>query len=896
MSTSSSPADPSPTRSSSVGHSRQQPSRRGRLPQGLQPFNRLSIGSKQLVFLVVFELLALCLVGVGGSSIHQRLQEQLRNQAQSELAVMKNLYNAKAEQIGASLAVLARDQSLLEVLQADADGELTLDQRQALTQFLQQQLEAQELSTLVLANPQQRILVGLPPTQVGQQFDPNGLVSEVQQFPRQIFSTSLASEAEGSSAGFMSPDQIENGLIRYIVTPVVNPETSRVAGVLVGGDLVNHDQDLIESTLDTFGVQFSNTSLLVDGGYSGIYLRQGDQFAPVVTGHQQQRGLPQPGVLLPDIPLTQELLTAAIEDVKLLPQTGRLQIGEQFYSVAIEALPTRIIQESQGLIAVAGDPVALLVRGTPETAIQTLQVRTFLELGIAALVVVALHVALAILLGRAITTPIRDLDQVAQAFSAGDRKQRAEVLTGDEVGRLAQTFNRMADNIVSSEAALAEQLKQRLWDAEEQRRLKVDLETEIGKLLDLVTAMQEGDLTIQAEVSPMVTGLVADTLNRLIEQLNIVLGKVLSTTEQVSQRATDLKQLAQTVATNAAEQVDSVIKVMDLTQDVDHSAQASAMQVDRSTQLLSTMEQAVQDGQTAISELIQGITILQQSSDRIVQQMKTLGEFVGLADQFVQDQTEIASMTQVLALNATLVAARAGEQRDPRQFAVVAREFEAIADQVSTLAQQTNDGLVTLEQRTAQIHTVVSAIDTDVQKLGNLVSGFTRGVDRSSGVFHNVEQVAGDLGQLGTTISQASHDIELAIQATTYSMQTITQLAEQTAQLTQSTEQQTQQLSTLSQQLLASVYFFQIPGKASQPLTSPPTPLPSLESGSTGEKTLEDLEPSEDLEILEEIEDLQEMENVQDFEASPDGGDRDPQPVAPPNPDPELVNPSRGTR
>jgi hypothetical protein len=68
------------------------------------------------------------------------------------------------------------------------------------------------------------------------------------------------------------------------------------------------------------------------------------------------------------------------------------------------------------------------------------------------------------------------------------------------------------------------------------------------------------------------------------------------------------------------------------------------------------------------STLEDPLEVLQKGSAQIVQRMKTLGEFVGLAEQFVQDQSQIASLTQVLAINATLVAARAAEQRDPKQF------------------------------------------------------------------------------------------------------------------------------------------------------------------------------------------------------------------------------------
>jgi twitching motility protein PilJ len=81
----------------------------------------------------------------------------------------------------------------------------------------------------------------------------------------------------------------------------------------------------------------------------------------------------------------------------------------------------------------------------------------------------AVDVALAILLGRAITQPLKQLQQTARNFTHGDHKARAKVLTSDEVGHLAQTFNELADSIVSSEVTLAEQARHQLAEADRLR-------------------------------------------------------------------------------------------------------------------------------------------------------------------------------------------------------------------------------------------------------------------------------------------------------------------------------------------------------------------------------------------------------------------------------------------
>ncbi|MFN3362267.1 MAG: methyl-accepting chemotaxis protein, partial [Pseudanabaenaceae cyanobacterium] len=314
----------------------------------------------------------------------------------------------------------------------------------------------------------------------------------------------------------------------------------------------------------------------------------------------------------------------------------------------------------------------------------------------------------------------------------------------DELGQLQLAVARALQSISLREEELKEQIADVIRQ-EERQKLREDqereaeyLESEIGGLLDVVSALEDGDLTVQAEVSDRATGLVADTLNRLRERLAEVIAGVLAVAQKVADGANELQQVARTVSENVENQAQSVVQGRALTEQVAELAKNAAEMVRESSQALATIQATVEQGQGAIQSLTEAIGVLQEGTVKIIQRMKTLGEFVGLAEQFVHDQGQIASLTQVLAINATLVAARAAEQRDPKQFIGVAREFEAIAGQVNTLATQTNDGLGVLQQRTAQIQSVVSAIDAEVQGLGRLVEGFTKGVDKSQKAFNDV--------------------------------------------------------------------------------------------------------------------------------------------------------------
>jgi twitching motility protein PilJ len=147
---------------------------------------------------------------------------------------------------------------------------------------------------------------------------------------------------------------------------------------------------------------------------------------------------------------------------------------------------------------------------------------------------------------------------------------------------------------------------------------------------------------------------------------------------------------------------------------------------------------------------------------------------------------------------------------------VVAREFDSIAEQVNKLAQQTSEGLTALEQQSAQINNAVSAVDGDVQSLGDLVRQFTTGVEQSNQVFDRVQRVTGEAMQAGEAVNHFNQEIVEAAQTTATVMRDIAELANKTAQLTQIARERSDQMDLLSAQLLQTVQFFQLPSALEQ--------------------------------------------------------------------------------
>ena len=142
---------------------------------------------------------------------------------------------------------------------------------------------------------------------------------------------------------------------------------------------------------------------------------------------------------------------------------------------------------------------------------------------------------------------------------------------------------------------------------------------------------------------------------------------------------------------------------------------------------------------------------------------------------------------------------------------IVSREFELIAAQVSQLAQQTNTGLSSLEQRSSQIHRVVSAVNIDAQQLGAVVNSFTQGVKHTQDVFSQVQSVTEQACKSGENIAVINQKIIDNAHATFTDIELISALANQTLQQSQDTQKLGDQVNILIQDLLNNLQGFRLP-------------------------------------------------------------------------------------
>lgn len=435
-----------------------------------QWFGNLSVGRKQITGLFTSEVISvLGLVGIGSLLIVTGGRNQLLNQAKSELSVTDIGYNIKINQMGFGFRGQSDNRAIIQLATADAEGVPASEEAlESVRQILENEIEARNIEYATLVGRDLEIIASANADRTDEVFDPQGLVGTVLQNPRQVKASAIVSGDELALENPPLPEGFSgDALIRYTFTPVLASDSEQVVGVLVSGDIVNGKDGIPQGTLAAF-----------DSGYSAVYQRQasGDFKLASSLDLGEETAANLEGAIA-DIPLNNAtLLEQAIanpgETVAL-----RDQVGDTTYTLA-----ARTIADFQG------EPVAVLVRGTSEAALNQLIANSLKLQLIIALLALAADVLIANLLGRSILRPLQNLQQAAWRFGLGDRQARAEVYTTDEVGRVAEVFNQLASSINQSESQLQAQAQEEKLAAH-RANLLATLTTRIRDSLDEATIL-----------------------------------------------------------------------------------------------------------------------------------------------------------------------------------------------------------------------------------------------------------------------------------------------------------------------------------------------------------------------------------------------------------------------
>ena len=399
----------------------------------------------------------------------------------------------------------------------------------------------------------------------------------------------------------------------------------------------------------------------------------------------------------------------------------------------------------------------------------------------------AILVALvALALAGGLTTQVRKIMDLFGNIGMGDFEARAEVTSKDELGTMAESLNAMLDNTLV------------LIQSREEHDA---IQTSILKLLEEISGLAEGDLTRRAEVTAEMTGAIADSFNAMAEQLSNVVqnvkrttGEVTATSRKVNLSTVQLAKTSKTQTNQISQAIAAITEMAVSIQQVANNAVQSAAVSEQSTV-------NAKEGAAAVQSTNKAMEAIRENAQETARAIKRLGESSQEIGNIVQLINDIADRTSILALNASIQAAMAGDAG--RGFAVVAEEVQRLAER-STKA-------------TKQIDTLIKNIQGEINEAGTSMEESIKRVVEGSNLANNahnklqeIETVSTQLAELIQSISMAATQQAKASDSITKTMQEVGKVSVQNSAASRQTAVAIKRLSETSRQLATSVEVFKL--------------------------------------------------------------------------------------
>jgi len=341
----------------------------------------------------------------------------------------------------------------------------------------------------------------------------------------------------------------------------------------------------------------------------------------------------------------------------------------------------------------------------------------------------------------------------------------------------------------------AERLEQDAKQANEQNQAA------ILRLMNELQSVADGDLTVQATVSEDITGAIADSVNYTVEELRSLVSRINATAEMVNAASSQAQMIASSLQAASEEQSreirDTGESVLRMAQQINEVSARAAESAHVARHSLS----ASQDGARAVHTAIEGMNGIRDHIQETAKRIKRLGESSQEIGEIVELISDITEQTNVLALNAAIQAASAGEAG--RGFTVVAEEVQQLAERSAAATRQIAGLIRTIQTDT---HNAVAAMERSTQ---GVVEG-TRQSDDAGRALDEIGRVSAHVAELIEEFSNSTSRQAASAGIVAQSIQRILLVTEQTSEGTLQTAGSIRQLADLSQELQHSVSRFKV--------------------------------------------------------------------------------------
>ncbi|HYA97907.1 MAG TPA: methyl-accepting chemotaxis protein [Methylomirabilota bacterium] len=391
---------------------------------------------------------------------------------------------------------------------------------------------------------------------------------------------------------------------------------------------------------------------------------------------------------------------------------------------------------------------------------------------------------LGFVLSRRVLAPVQSLAEFSERLAAGDPRARADVPGSDDLAYIAENLNR----------AVAKVSK-----ASSNQEASESLQRSITELLSVINQVARGDLTLRGKVTNDALGNVVDSINYMLDNFSKVLERVRKAAMEVNNSANNILVAADEMQAGATQQDQETTNTSSAVEELTVSMKQVSNNAEASAEAARRALDAAEQGNRAVRDTLEGMQRIRASVQATAKKIKSLGDRSLEISEIINVINDITEQTNLLALNAAIEAARAGEAG--RGFAVVADEVRKLAEHsrsatkdiaalIKAIQAETNEAVVVMEEGTKE------------------VEGGAQLADQAGRALDAISSVVRQSAELVQEISLASKQQVRGTEGVAHAMQIISGITKQTSQGVRQTVGTVSQMVKLSDQLNESLAQF----------------------------------------------------------------------------------------